>query len=82
MKYLTSVPSTNPEASRPYNILLDRLQGISCSARNPIAVRVHVVMLGRDRCPGVPTSDLYLLCVCLSVCVQGLLLGTGPMCML
>ena len=32
-----------------------------------IAVRVHVVMLRRDRCPGVPTSDLYLLCVCLSV---------------
>ena len=36
------------------------------------------MMLGRDRCPGVPTSDLYLLCVCLCVCVQGLLLGIGP----
>ena len=28
-----------------------------------LALRVHVVRLGRDRCPGVPTPDLYLLCV-------------------
>ena len=35
-----------------------------------LALTVHVVMLGRDRCPGVPTSDFAVcLSVCLCVCV-------------
>ena len=65
-------------------ILLDRLQGNICSViLATLALTVHVVVLGRDRCPGVPTSELYLLCVCMSVCVSvcvhDLPLGLGPM---